>query len=70
MFSFQIGESGRNCWYKCPRLISGIKYIFRVSAQNKFGVGKSTNSSVVTAEEQISEILPIDSKTHKCNLMY
>lgn len=41
-----------HCNIDCQKLIAGNQYIFRVSAQNKYGVGPPTESAPVVAKNQ------------------
>lgn len=44
---WQVGDTGMQCNITCSKLIPGNQYIFRVSAQNKYGVGPPLESEPV-----------------------
>lgn len=48
-----VTDAAMELTYTVPRLLEGNRYQFRVSAQNKFGVGVSTESDMISAKSSI-----------------
>ena len=61
-----VSSEPKECTYTIPKLLEGHDYVFRIMAQNKYGIGEPLDSEPETARNLFCKYHTVHTQSHYC----